>query len=189
MSRLALNFCTKQRALQAWNPVMGSAFLLLGLISVCIAGYQYRQQMLLKSELQSKYSELQNRTQHRQVVAPVAALNMVDVEQANKAFELTRTPWGRIFASLEAARSEHPADIALLAVKVDASKQELSISGEAKNFAALSEFTSSLTANPEFQNVNLVNDKLVSGNIPVVVSFDLRFNWIKLDEPDDVMGH
>lgn len=181
MQRLALNFSCKQRSLQAWNPLWGAVLLLSGVIVLCIVGYEYSRQLSLNSDLRGEYASLQDRTQRQSNNAPLSPSVVAELEQANIAYEQSQIPWIEIFAALEAARGNHPDDIALLAIKADASKLELRITGEAKDFAALSVFTSALSASPDFQNVSLINDKLSVGSTPVVVVFDLRLNWAKPD--------
>lgn len=185
MPRLALNFSGKQRSLQVWNPLLGGALLLSGIIALGIAGYEYNRQLSLNADLQGEYAGLQDRTQRQRNNVPLSPSVVAELEQANIAYELTRTPWEKIFTALEAARDAHPDDIALLAIRIDASKLELSITGEAKDFAALSAFTSALSGSPEFQNVSLTNDKLSVGSMPIVVVFDLRLNWTKPDAPQE----
>ena len=177
MSRLSINFATEQRSLTAWSPALGFSLLLAGVLALGVAAWDYRQHEDEKANLQSRRDGLHQRTQRLYAGDPVPAEMAAQVEQANTAYALIRTPWEEIFMALEAARDKEPGDIALLSVKADAAKRELILTGEAKDFTALSAFTSALSAIPIFQNITLANDKLSSGNPPIVVAFDLRLAW------------
>lgn len=177
MPRLFINFAAEQRSLTAWNPALGFSLLLAGALALGISTWDYRQQTDEKANLQDRRDTLHQRTQRLRSGDPVPAEMAAQVEQANAAYALIRTPWEEIFKALEAARGKKPGDIALLSVKADAAKRELVITGEARDFTALSAFTSALSAASVFQNVSLANDKLNAGSPPVVVAFELRLAW------------
>lgn len=177
MTRLSINFATGQRSLTAWNPALGFSLLLAGTLAFGIAAWGFQQQVDSKANLQGKRDALRQSTQRLHTGGPVPSEMAAQVEQANAAYALILTPWEEIFAALEAARGKVSGDIALLSIKADAAKRELIITGEAKDFTALSAFTSALSATPAFQNITLANDKLSAGNPPIVVAFDLRLTW------------
>lgn len=182
MPRLSLNFAAKQRSLTAWNPALGFALLLAGVLALGIAAWDYRQKMDEKTGLQDRRDALHQRTQRLHNSAPIPADVAAQVEQANTAYALTQTPWEEIFTALEAARGKAPGGIALLSVKADTAKREITLTGEAKDFTALSAFTSALSDISIFQNISLTNDKLSTGSPPIVITFDLRLTW-RADTP------
>lgn len=177
MTSLSLNFAAKQAPLQIWSPLLGSAILLVGVIVFAFTVADYRQQLNLNSDLQEKSANLQDNTglNVRKTTTPLALEN--EIAQANLAYTQLQTPWGEVFSALEIARNSHPNDIALLSIKADSNKRELRISGEAKDFPALSAFSAALSDSPMFKNIHLSNDKLNVSTIPIVVSFDLQLNW------------
>lgn len=177
MSRLSINFAAEQRSLTAWNPVLGLSLLLAGALALGIAAWDYQQQTGEKINLQDQSDVLHQRTQRLRSGDPIPVEMAAQVAQANAAYALIQTPWEEIFTALEAARDKEFGDIALLSVKADAAKRELILTGEAKDFTALSAFTSALSATPVFQNIFLANDKLSAGSPPVVVAFELRLAW------------
>lgn len=177
MTRLSINFAAEQRSLTAWNPALGFLLLLAGLLALGISAWDYRQQADEKINLQGRRDSLHQRTQRLHAADPIPAGMETQIKLANTAYALIQTPWEELFTALEAARDKRPDDIALLSVKADAAKRELILTGEARDFTALSAFTSALSATPVFQNISLANDKLSAGNPPIVVAFDLRLNW------------
>jgi Tfp pilus assembly protein PilN len=178
MSRLSLNFAAEQRNLKAWTPTLGVAFLLAGLLALGFASWDYRQLVIEKSSLQDRRDALHQRTQRAHNITPITSELAAQVEQANAIFSLVQTPWATIFSALETARSKTPIGIALLSMKADTTKRELTLTGEAKDFSTLNSFTSALTDSAIFQNITLANDKLSTGNPPIVVTFDLRLTWL-----------
>lgn len=177
MPRLSINFAAEQHSLTAWNPVLGFSLLLAGALALGIAAWDYRQHEDEKASLEGRRDDLHQRTQRLHASSPVPPEVAAQVVQANAAYALIQTPWGGIFEALETARDKDAGNIALLSIKADAAKREFILTGEARDFTALSAFTSALSATPIFQNIALANDKLSAGPPPVVVAFDLRLGW------------
>ncbi len=183
MPRLCLNFATNQRTLTAWNPVLALLILFAGTVALSYTAWDYQKQTEEKINLQDRRDSLKQRTQRQLKIEPISAEVSSGVERANTVTLLAKTPWEEIFTSLEAARNSTQAGIAMLSLKADTTKHELTLTGEAKDFTALSDFTSALSDTAIFQNITLVNDKLSSGAPPVVVNFDLHLTW-HLKTPD-----
>jgi Tfp pilus assembly protein PilN len=177
MPRLSLDFASEQRDLTAWNPALGLALLLAGALLFGIVAWDSRSLADEKINLQDRLDTLTRRTQQLHNHEPIPAGLITQIEQANTVYALLQTPWEEIFTALETVLGKAPNDIALLSVKADAAKQELTLSGEARDFAALSAFTAALSAVSIFQNVSLADDKLSTGSPPVVVTFDLHLTW------------
>lgn len=177
MPQLSLNFAAEQRSLTAWSPILGLSLLLAGVLVLGAAVCDYRQREDEKAHLEGRRNTLHQRTQRLRISDPIPAEILAQVEQANTAYAILQTPWEEIFTALEAAHGNDSSNIALLSVKADTAKHELILTGEAKDFTALSAFTSALSATPLFQSITLANDKLSAGNPPVVVVFDLRLAW------------
>ena len=178
MSKLHLNFAADQRNLTAWNPALGLALLAVGILAIGLFTSDYRQQAEQKINALDRQNALRQQTQHLHTGDPVPLELATQIDHANTIYALLQTPWENTFAALESAREKVPGTIALLSIKVNSAKKEIILTGEAKDFSALSAFTSALSDIPAFQNVTLSNDKLSSGLPPIVVSFDLRLNWL-----------
>lgn len=177
MSQLRLDFASKQRDLTASNPALGFALLLAGLLALGVSVRDYQQQAHEMGSLQNQRDALHRRARSQSNDAPLPAAVTVQIEQANTAYALIQTPWEEILSALESVRAKSSGSIALFSVRADAARQELILTGEARNFAALNSFVSALSQLPVFQNVSLTDDKLSTGSPPVVVNFDLRLNW------------
>ena len=178
MSRLHLNFAAGQRNLTTWNPVLGLSLLAMGILAIGLVTSDYRQQAEKKINAQDRQYALQQQTQHLHTGDPVPLELATQIDHANTIYALIQRPWEDTFTALESAREKVPGNIALLSIKVNSTEKEITLTGEAKDFSALSAFTSALSDIPIFQNVTLSNDKLSSGPPPIVVSFDLRLNWL-----------
>ena len=176
MNHLRINFAQPQPSLNAWKPAWSMALLGIGLISLGIATWQYQHTTQANALLQNTRDALRQRAQTTPSNTPPTADLLAQVAQANASYALTQTPWEKIFTALEAARNQHDSSIALLSIRADAAKHELSLLGEAKNFKALSSFSAALSDTPLFYQVTLANDKLGTG-APIVVVFELRLNW------------
>lgn len=177
MPRLSLNFAADQRSLTVWNPALWLMCLLAGVLALGIAAWDYQRQADMTINLQDRRDTLHRRTQRLHNMDTISSDVAVQIERANAAYALAKTPWEIIFTALETAHDKASGGIALLSIKADTTKRELAISGEAIDFTALSLFTSALAEIPIFQNVYLINDRLSTGNPPVVVTFDLRLAW------------
>jgi Tfp pilus assembly protein PilN len=177
MSKLLINFAAVQRSVNTWNPFWGGSLLLAGMFALGLSAWDYRLQAEQNASLQLQRDTLRQSTQQQQNHAPVPAELITQIEQANAVYAMTQTPWEAIFTALEAARGKPSGTIALLSLRADAAKRELTLTGEARDFAALNAFNAALSDIPIFQNVALSNDKLSSGNPPIVVTFDLRLTW------------
>lgn len=175
MSKLALNFAVPPRRLNAWHPAWGMALLLIGCSTLGYAIWHYQQQLAQRSQLQAQRNELRSHTQPSS--APIATDLLPQIGQANATYALVRAPWSDVFEAVEAARNKASHGIALLSVKASGDKRELNLSGEAKDFAALHAFTEALSEQAVFTSVTLSNDKLSTGTLPIVITFDLRLTW------------
>lgn len=84
-------------------------------------------------------------------------------------------PWERLFASLEALAN---GDIALLSLTPDARKQQLRITAEARNLAAMLAYHRSLEDSADLRDVALVNHEIVTEVPERPVRFNLTATWM-----------
>lgn len=176
-----LNFAAEQRSLVAKRLALGFSLLATGTLALGIAANDYQQQTKKNADLHDHSATMREHTQRLQSGVAFTADMTAEIAQANAAYALTQIPWENIFRALELARSKVANNIALLSIRADTAKREFTLTGEAKDFAALSSFTSALSSSPIFQSASLTNDKLSEGVSPVIVTFDLRLAW---REPD-----
>ncbi len=185
--QLSINFATGQRRLNPRSSALGYVMLLAGGLALAAAGWDFWQQSEEKNQLQAERNALRHEARRRQGGDTLPATLQNQIEQANKAYALLQSPWDEVFMALEsayahqesskAAHSQGMGDIGLLLIKADAVRQELALSGQARNFNALNALSKALSESGKFAHVTLANHKLSEGAAPVVVIFDLRMNW------------
>ncbi len=163
MPELGLDFASGQRLAVRW-PNAGRMVLLCGVAAMVFSAWDAQRQIKTNSSLAAARSRLQA---ERRTNAPRYLSDGVKA-----AFSASRTPWGAILSRLESAKSQ---DIALVSLKADAARGAIRISGQAKDFAALNRFVSSLSK--EFSSVSLVTEKLTESGLPVVVAFEMDVGW------------
>lgn len=178
MARLSLDFASAQRTLAGPRLSLGLALLAAGAVALGIAAWEYREQTLTNDSLRARRDQLELRLQRQKPAKLVSPELAAQFDQAGAAYAQILTPWEEIFRALEAARG---ANIALLSLTADAGKGEISLAGEAKDFAALSGFADTLSASPRFRKAALVNHKFSDGAPPIVVKFDLALAWRRAD--------
>jgi Tfp pilus assembly protein PilN len=176
-----LNFAIEQHSLVAKRPAWGISLLAVGTLVLGGVTNDYQQQAKINAGLNDLSASMRQHTPGLHSGAAFPANITTEIAQVNAAYALIQTPWENIFRALELARDKAPNNIALLSVRADTAKQEITLTGEAKDFAALSAFTSALSSSPVFQSASLTNDKLSEGVSPLIVTFDLRLAW---HEPD-----
>ncbi len=84
-------------------------------------------------------------------------------------------PWERLFGTLEALAND---DIALLSLTPDARKQQLRITAEARDLAAMLAYHRSLEDSDDLRDVALVNHEIVSEVPERPVRFNLTATWM-----------
>jgi len=174
MRRLQLDFATRQRSVAASRPKLRIALLAAGIAVLGGVVWELGKQTDDNTLLAARRETLTSRHQRRQTPEPVSTELAGQFDQANAAHAQLIAPWEDILHGLEQARNE---EIGLLALIADAARQEITLSGEAKDFAALSAFADRLASNALFQKVTVTNHKLSDGAPPVTVRFDLQLRW------------
>lgn len=180
MSRLSLDFACAQRPLAAPKPYLGAALLLAGTLVLAVVAWKNEQQAVANAALRAQRDEMSAHLQRQQPKEPIPPELSAQFDQAAAAYAQIMTAWDDLFQALETNRS---GDIALLSLSADSTKKEIALSGEAKDFGALSRFSDALSASPRFQRVALANHKLSEGAPPIVVKFDLMLAWREDREP------
>ncbi len=174
MSRLSLDFASAQRALAGPKPYLGFGLLLTGALVLALVAWKHDQQVEANAALRAQREQLAARLHRRHPREQVPAELSAQFDQAATAYAQIMTAWDDLFQALETSRS---GEIALLSLTADTAKQEFALSGEAKDFGALSKFSDTLSASPMFRRVALSNHKLSEGTPPIVVKFDLMLAW------------
>lgn len=180
MSRLSLNFASAQRALAVPKPYLGFGLLLAGALVLALVAWKNEQQIEANAALRAQRDQMAGRLQRQKPQEKVPPELSAEFDQAATAYAQIMTAWDDLFQVLETSRS---GEITLLSLTADTAKQEFALSGEAKDFGALSKFSDTLSSSPLIQRVALSNHKLSEGAPPIVVKFDLMLAWRQENEP------
>ena len=180
MSRLSLDFASAQRALAGPKPYLGAGLLLAGALALAMVAWNNDQQAEANAALRAQRDHAAARAQRQQPREQVPAELSARFDQASAAYTQVMTAWDELFQALETSRS---GDIALLSLSADSARREFVLTGEAKDFGALSKFSDTLSGSPLFRQVALSNHKLSEGAPPIVVKFDLMLAWRAGSEP------
>lgn len=180
MARLSLDFASAQRTLAGPTPYLGIGLLLAGALVLVAVAWKHEQQIEANGAVRAQRDQLASRLHRQQPQEQVPAELSSQLDQAATAYAQIVTAWDDLFQVLETSRSS---EIALLSLTADTAKQEFVLSGEAKDFGALSKFSDTLSASPLFRRVALSNHRLSEGSPPIVVKFDLMLAWRQDSEP------
>lgn len=180
MSLLSLDFACAQRPLTGPKPYLGFGLLLAGALVLASVAWEHAQQSETNTTLRAQRDRLAARLHRRQPQEQLPKELSAQFDQAATAYAQIKTPWDALFQALETSRS---GEIALLSLSADTARKEFVLSGEAKDFGALSRFSDSLSASPLFGRVALSNHRLSDGAPPIVVKFDLLLAWRQDSEP------
>lgn len=171
---LGLDFASAQHALAGPKRSLGMAVFLCGAMALGFVAWENEQQIEINASLRAQRDQLSARVQRRQPQEKMPVELAAQFEQATAVQALITTPWDDLFHALEDSRSS---EIALLTLNADTARKQFALGGEAKDFAALSNFSDSLSSHPSFGQVALSNHKLSEGALPVVVKFELMLGW------------
>lgn len=175
MRRLSLDYLRPANPL----PRFGVALLALALFWTGSLIFSYRQAV---DEIESytpavaEAADAQHKMVPQPTLTPAQAQRLKqDIQHANQLIAQLTTPWEELFRAVESAQS---GDIGLLDIQPDASKKNLSISGEARNFTALSAYLRRIQAQKSFTNVYLLNHEIVAEDPHHPLHFELKADWV-----------
>jgi hypothetical protein len=94
--------------------------------------------------------------------------------RANEMVRQLSVPWDELFKAVEATSFD---DVALLSIQPDASKQSLTLTAEAKDFAGMLEYVRRLGQEPLLADVQLTNHHLQQQDPQKPVRFVVMMNW------------
>ena len=143
------------------------ASLWLGLFTWQIHSQQQVKLAEITNDLQNINQQLPQQEMIKQVTAPVSSQQL---KQLREDFDVLATPWNELLDSIE--QSDMP-DIALLGIDPSVKKQQLILTGEAKNLATILQYINKLSQQATLSQVVLqkhvvnetVNEKPVSFSI------------------------
>lgn len=97
-----------------------------------------------------------------------------EIRIANQVVQQMTLPWDRLFRELEASASK---EIALLAVQPDPTSRQVRISGEARNFKAMLDYSRRLGKTDVLRDVVLLGHEVKAQDPQRPVAFSLMARW------------
>ncbi len=99
-----------------------------------------------------------------------------DFEEARQIITRLSTPWESFFTGLESVKSDN---VAILSIEPEIKSGQLSIEGEAKDYAAVLTLVGQLRATKPFSDVFLLRHETKHDDPQHPVSFTLSMHWVK----------
>ncbi|MES2579513.1 MAG: hypothetical protein V4552_03125 [Pseudomonadota bacterium] len=153
--------------------LLGLAVLVLSLISAAILLNLYQKN---KNDYQTIINALnQQDTPKKEVLkSPVIHVSANEVNQVNALIGVLATPWDELLATIE--QSDLP-DIALLSIEPNLKKQQLLLTGEAKNLPTALRYIQQLEAQPVLNEVYLQKHSIDEADVSKPVRFIVLAKW------------
>lgn len=171
---LGFDFSRPQRALRQPRRALGWGLLAAGVLALLAAMDRYQTELDGVEAVAARVERLKLRQAQAGATQALAPAVAAGLRQAGIGAGLLAVPWERLWRAIETSRGDA---IALLSVDLDAGRADIALAGEARDFAALGEFTRALGEQGAFERVSLVQHKLSDGSPPAVVRFELRLTW------------
>lgn len=173
MDKLNLDYAPAPRMIRRWIWWL----LVLSILTVAVTGWRYTQ---LQAERAGLGLQLEARAEVRKTPAavPLAPGDQTalkeQVKQANAVLAELGRPWSRLFSQLEAAAGP---EIAVLAIRPDAAKEQLRVIGEARHLGDVLEYVHRLADSGGFMDVVLEQHEVVDTDPQKPVRFALSAHW------------
>jgi hypothetical protein len=157
--------------------VAGAMLLRLGLVAAVVSAACY---VGVSGEIDRLEARAENGRPARKLPAPLpesprdSAELQQEIRIANQVVQQMTLPWDRLFRELEASGSK---EVALLAVQPDPASRLVRISGEAKNFKAMLDYSRRLGRTDVLREVVLLGHEVKSQDPQRPVAFSLMARW------------
>jgi hypothetical protein len=154
-------------------PWPGAILLVVSLVALVLsASYFYK----LNSQVTAWEAKAERSKDRRQAgaVQHGGAELAQEVNNANDVLRRLSVPWASLFQAVESSGDQ---SITLLAIEPDSEKQQVKISGEAKNFSALMKYITHLQGQSVIGSVYLQNHDVQQQDPDKPVRFSLMAAW------------
>lgn len=165
-----------QRRTRRVRAAPGSLLLLVGMAMLAAVGAEHAVLQGETADLQQTIAAVRRPgAQDRSGAREDLAARESEVRQANQVLEDLGRPWGALFSHIESAAS---ADVALLSLQSDPSGHDVRMSGEARDFAALSAYVRRLDETPGLADVHLLEHAENTHDPRRPIAFRLTARWV-----------
>lgn len=128
----------------------------------------------LQRELAQRSSPLRSAGAAR---AERARATDADLKQAAAVSERLSLPWDRLLRGIERTALKRGKDVALLAIRPDAHRRMVKITGEARDFPALVAYAQLLAQDPSMDDVYIESHQVMQQDPQRPVRFELAAHW------------
>jgi hypothetical protein len=153
-----------------------SLFLLVASLVVALFTWQtYQEKRVEYLGLAAKLAEINLQQQKKLPVkqAPVS-IQPEQLKQLQETVNALAIPWNALFEAIEQSDQK---DIALLSLEPNSQKQQVVITGEAKNLQVALAYIAQLESQPAFSQVFLQKHSIDETNVSKPVSFTVFAKW------------
>jgi predicted nucleic acid-binding protein len=153
-----------------------SLFLLLASLAVALFTWQtYQAKHVQYLGFETKLAELNQQKQQKPLVkqAPVS-IQPEQLKQLQETVNALAIPWNALFEAIEQSDQK---DIALLSLAPNSQKQQIAITGEAKNLQVALAYIAHLESQPALSQVFLQKHSIDETNVSKPVSFTVFAKW------------
>ena len=153
----------------------GFLILLLSFWLVIFTWQTYQQQQVKLAKMITNLQQINQQLPQQEMIKPVIApISSKQLMQLTEDFNVLATPWNELLDSIE--QSDMP-DIALLGLDPSVKKQQVILTGEAKNLATILQYINKLAQQATLSQVYLQKHKLNETSNEKPVSFSIVAKW------------
>ena len=174
MRAIAIDFFRESGAPSA----TGVALLIAGVFAAAVSASWYAAVSSDIERIEAQLSDMKRMTRRspgRITESPQDAREIQqEIRIANRVVQQMTLPWDRLFSGLEASADK---EVALLVVQPDPASRQLRISGEAKSFKAMLDYSRRLEQTDMLGEVILLGHEVKSQDPQRPVGFSLSAGW------------
>jgi hypothetical protein len=163
-------------SLSRWSA-LGVVVLLSSLMMAVFTWQLYNTASLEQNALSLKLSQMNRQSAHKEAPLPVVKsdISPEQMQQVQTTVWALILPWNELLQGIEKSDMQ---DIALLNLEPNSKKQQVTISGEAKNLQVALSYIQKLEAQPMLDKVYLQKYSIDEANLFKPVKFTLLAQWL-----------
>lgn len=184
--KLDLNFIQQSPfSISNWSW-LGLGVLLSGFVLSLFTWEMYQSKQAIYSDIERKLLVLDSQSGREKIPSHIANSDISEdkKQQIQTTVSTLTTPWAALLLGIEA--SDLP-DIALLSFEPNSKKQQVGLTGEAKNLESLLVYIQKLEAQPMLDKVYLQKHHVEETDASKPVGFTVLAQWQNAEEPHSAM--
>jgi len=176
-SRLQLDFINHSAfSISSWS-LAGIIVLLTSLVIAFFTWQLYETSSLEQNALTLKLTQINRHSIHEKSPIPIvnSEISLEQLQQIQTTAGALTVPWNELLQGVEKSDMQ---DIALLSLEPNSKKQQVTLTGEAKNLQAALSYIQKLEAQPMLEKVYLQKYNIDETNLSKPVKFTLSAQWL-----------